>query len=80
MYTIRYIRPRMPSNCDEPKTRREKKGRDKQSPNSVYTAKHVREQERLAEKRQQGSVKEKEKGKEKEKEKEKPTISKDKHF
>jgi len=68
MYTIRYIRPIMPSNCDDPKTRKEKKGRDKQSPNSVYTAKHVREQERLAEKRQQQNAKGKEKGnKEKEK-------------
>jgi hypothetical protein len=61
----------MPSNCDEPKTRKEKKGRDKQSPNSVYTAKHVREQERLAEKRQQSSVKEKGK--------EKSATNKDKH-
>jgi len=52
----------MPSNCDDPKTRKEKKGRDKQSPNSVYTAKHVREQERLAEKRQKNiKIKEKEK-------------------
>ena len=35
---------------DDPKTRREKKGRDKKS-NNVYSAKHVREQERLQEKR-----------------------------
>uniref|UniRef100_A0A6C0FAW3 Uncharacterized protein n=1 Tax=viral metagenome TaxID=1070528 RepID=A0A6C0FAW3_9ZZZZ len=59
----------MPSNCDEPKTRREKKGRDKQSPNSVYTAKHVRDQERLAEKRQQKNTISKENH----------TTSKDKH-
>lgn len=32
---------------DEPKTRREKKGRDKQNPSSVYSSKHIREQERL---------------------------------
>jgi hypothetical protein len=32
---------------DEPKTRREKKGRDKTKTNTVYSAKHVREQERL---------------------------------
>lgn len=61
----------MPSNCDEPKTRREKKGRDKQSPNSVYTAKHVREQERLAEKRLQKTTNSKEK--------EHHATSKDKH-
>lgn len=35
---------------DDPKTRREKKGRDKKT-NNVYSAKHVREQERLQEKR-----------------------------
>lgn len=32
---------------DEPKTRREKKGRDKQNPSSIYSSKHIREQERL---------------------------------
>lgn len=32
---------------DEPKTRREKKGRDKQNPSSTYSSKHIREQERL---------------------------------
>jgi hypothetical protein len=37
---------------DDPKTRREKKGRDKTNPNSVYSAKHVREQERLQSLRQ----------------------------
>jgi hypothetical protein len=41
----------MPTNRDEPKTRKEKKGRDKIKPNIVYSAKHVREQERLMEKR-----------------------------
>jgi hypothetical protein len=38
---------------DEPKTRREKKGRDKTKTNTVYSAKHVREHERLQEKKQQ---------------------------
>jgi hypothetical protein len=65
----------MPSNYDEPKTRREKKGRDKHSPNSVYTGKHVREQERLAEKRQQRSTKENGK----QKEEIKTVTNKDKH-
>ena len=37
---------------DEPKTRREKKGRDKQNPSSIYSSKHIREQERLQEQRQ----------------------------
>lgn len=37
---------------DEPKTRREKKGRDKTKTNTVYSAKHVREHERLQEKKQ----------------------------
>jgi hypothetical protein len=32
---------------DDPKTRREKKGRDKTKTNTVYSAKHIREQERL---------------------------------
>jgi hypothetical protein len=36
---------------DEPKTRREKKGRDKQSSESIYSARHVRERERLLEKK-----------------------------
>ena len=39
---------------DEPKTRREKKGRDKTKTNTVYSAKHVREQERLQAKNQAG--------------------------
>ena len=39
---------------DEPKTRREKKGRDKTKTNTVYSAKHVREQERLQAKKQAG--------------------------
>jgi hypothetical protein len=38
---------------DDPKTRREKKGRDKTNTNAVYSAKHVREQERLQEKRKE---------------------------
>jgi len=38
---------------EDPKTRREKKGRDKTNNNTVYSAKHVREQERLQEKRQE---------------------------
>jgi hypothetical protein len=38
---------------DEPKTRREKKGRDKTKTNTVYSAKHVREQERNQEKRKE---------------------------
>ncbi len=42
---------------DEPKTRREKKGRDKQNPSSVYSSKHVREQERLQEKRRGKNMK-----------------------
>jgi len=37
---------------DDPKTRREKKGRDKTKTNTVYSAKHVREQERLQNLRQ----------------------------
>jgi hypothetical protein len=39
---------------DEPKTRREKKGRDKTKTktNTVYSAKHVREHERLQAKKQ----------------------------
>jgi len=37
---------------DDPKTRREKKGRDKTKTNTVYSAKHIREQERLQNKRQ----------------------------
>jgi hypothetical protein len=36
---------------DEPKTRTEKKGRDKQNPCSVYSSRHVRELERLMEKK-----------------------------
>jgi hypothetical protein len=44
---------RMPNNHDDhqPKTRREKKGLDKQSV-KPYTSKHVRQQEMIAEKRQ----------------------------
>jgi len=38
---------------EEPKTRREKKGRDKTKTNTVYSAKHIREQERLQEKRKE---------------------------
>jgi len=38
---------------DDPKTRREKKGRDKTKTNTVYSAKHIREQERLQEKRKE---------------------------
>jgi hypothetical protein len=37
---------------DDPKTRREKKGRDKTKTNTVYSAKHVREQERMQNLRQ----------------------------
>ena len=37
---------------DEPKTRREKKGRDKQNPSSIYSSKHIRMQEQLQEQRQ----------------------------
>jgi hypothetical protein len=36
---------------DEPKTRREKKGRDKQNPSSTYSSKHIRMQEQLQEQR-----------------------------
>jgi len=38
---------------DEPKTRREKKGRDKTKTNTVYSAKHVREQERMRQDKKQ---------------------------
>jgi hypothetical protein len=38
---------------DDPKTRREKKGRDKTKTNTVYSAKHIREQERLQQLRQE---------------------------
>jgi len=38
---------------DEPKTRREKKGRDKTNTNTVYSAKHVRGQERMQAKKQE---------------------------
>jgi hypothetical protein len=38
---------------DEPKTRREKKGRDKQNPSSTYSSKHIRMQEQLQEKKHQ---------------------------
>ena len=38
---------------DDPKTRREKKGRDKEKPNSVYSSRHIREQERVKEKRKE---------------------------
>ena len=44
---------------DEPKTRREKKGRDKQSSESIYSARHVRERERLLEKKPKPAVTEK---------------------
>jgi hypothetical protein len=37
---------------DEPKTRREKKGRDKQNPSSAYSSKHIRMQEQLQSLRQ----------------------------
>ena len=37
---------------DEPKTRREKKGRDKQNPSSTYSSKHIRMQEQLQNQRQ----------------------------
>lgn len=33
----------------QPKTRKEKKGRDKQKRTDPYSAKHVRQQERIAE-------------------------------
>jgi hypothetical protein len=33
----------------QPKTRQEKKGRDKQKGTTLYSTKHVRQQERLAE-------------------------------
>jgi hypothetical protein len=36
---------------DGPKTRTEKKGRDKQNPCSVYSSRHVREQQRFMEKK-----------------------------
>ena len=35
---------------DDPKTRREKKGLNKTKSNTVYSARHVREQERIIEK------------------------------
>jgi hypothetical protein len=35
---------------DDPKTRREKKGLNKTKSNTVYSARHVREQERMIEK------------------------------
>jgi hypothetical protein len=41
---------------DGPKTRTEKKGRDKQNLFSVYSSRHVREQERLMEKRRVAST------------------------
>ena len=44
----------------DPKTRTEKKGRDKKSANP-YSSKHVRQQERLAEKRQTENIKRKDK-------------------
>jgi len=34
---------------NQPKTRQEKKGRDKQKSGAPYSAKHVRQQERIAE-------------------------------
>jgi hypothetical protein len=37
---------------DEPKTRQEKKGRNKSKPNQVYSSKHIREKERMQEKTQ----------------------------
>jgi hypothetical protein len=37
---------------DEPKTRQEKKGRNKSKPNQVYSSKHIREKERMQEKNQ----------------------------
>jgi hypothetical protein len=46
----------------EPKTRTEKKGRDKQLSNP-YSSKHVRQQERLVEKRQKENIKDKSKTK-----------------
>jgi len=45
------------SEYDQPKTRKEKKGRDKQS-TTPYSAKHVRMQEELAAQRTQKQVKE----------------------
>jgi hypothetical protein len=42
---------------DEPKTRREKKGRDKQNSGNKYTSKHIREQENLQSIRQSNNNK-----------------------
>jgi hypothetical protein len=38
---------------DDPKTRREKKGRDKQNSSSIYSSKHVRMQEQRQNKKPQ---------------------------
>lgn len=41
---------KLASNMEnQPKTRQEKKGRDKEKGTGPYTSKHVRQQERLAE-------------------------------
>lgn len=44
---------------DDPKTRQEKKGRDKQNSSSIYSSKHIREQERLRALRQSKNPKNK---------------------
>jgi len=53
----KFLNVQYTENMDDPKTRREKKGRDKTKTNTVYSAKHVREQERLQEKRKDKNIK-----------------------